>query len=412
MKTMIATATALEGKEDILASLIDDLANKVRKEPGNIDFVVFRDKAKLSTFRMLEKYISDDAFSEHLNSEHVIGFNNALKNIVEGGASSVLQLETMSAPHFAHQHTRGIDHVGLCVPDLNAATTFFTQAFGASVVYDVQSPHEPAMAGKEVEQQLGIPSGARIVHMRLLRIGDSATIEMFQFEDTKQREAIALNDFGLNHLALYVDDIKAAANNFEAAGGELLSAIHPLSGVEGSENNAGVYGKAPWGTYIELITTPDGIDYSPEAKVARWKPSPSNCLSPVSHGIHRQEASELLTEQGVVKMTMFLKRKKGMSHEDFVEHHIKKHGPLFRQIPGVQDHVLRYIQTHPIDVRDVDSDNAKFDGTAELWFRSQSSLNKIMDSSFYRDVVFEDEKTFIDHENTLIQLGNQVNIIS
>ena len=53
MKTMIATATALEGKEDVLASLIDELANNVRKEPGNIDFSVFHDKAEPSTFRML-----------------------------------------------------------------------------------------------------------------------------------------------------------------------------------------------------------------------------------------------------------------------------------------------------------------------------------------------------------------------
>ena len=162
-----------------------------------------------------------------------------------------------------------------------------------------------------------------------------------------------------------------------------------------------------------LITTPDGIDYSPESQITRWKPSPSNSAPFVEqNNSHSQEASELLTQKGVIKMTMFLTRKKGMSHQDFVAHHIEKHGPLFRQIPGVQEHVLRYIQTHPVEVEGIDSDNKEFDGTAELWFKSQAALKQVMDSSFYKEVVFEDEKTFLDHDNTIIQLGGQVNIIS
>lgn len=38
----------------------------------------------------------------------------------------------------------------------------------------------------------------------------------------------------------------------------------------------------------------------------------------------------------MIKMTMFLKRKAGMSHEDFVKHHIEVHGPKFRSIPEAQ----------------------------------------------------------------------------
>jgi hypothetical protein len=51
----------------------------------------------------------------------------------------------------------------------------------------------------------------------------------------------------------------------------------------------------------------------------------------------------------MIKMTMFLKRKAGLSWEAFIDHHIKKHGPLFRSIPEASEHVLRYIQTHPLE---------------------------------------------------------------
>ena len=40
----------------------------------------------------------------------------------------------------------------------------------------------------------------------------------------------------------------------------------------------------------------------------------------------------------MIKMTMFLKRKAGMSHEDFVKHHIEVHGPKFRSIPEAEAH--------------------------------------------------------------------------
>ncbi|MFC3352409.1 EthD domain-containing protein [Sphingobacterium zeae] len=45
---------------------------------------------------------------------------------------------------------------------------------------------------------------------------------------------------------------------------------------------------------------------------------------------------------------MLLKRNPALTHEAFVKHHIEKHGPLFKQIPEAAEHVIRYLQTHPI----------------------------------------------------------------
>ncbi|PTQ10178.1 glyoxalase [Sphingomonas oleivorans] len=167
---------------------------------------------------------------------------------------------------------RAIDHVGLTVPDIEAATRFLAQAFDGRPVYDVQPIGQPPMAGAETERQLGLPKGAKIIHMRLIRIGDGPSIELFQFADAPQSSPAALPDFGFQHVALYVDDIDAAANRFEAAGGTLLSPPHPLGGVEDQGRNRGVYGRAPWGSLFELISYPDGIAYP--GGTTRWTPAP------------------------------------------------------------------------------------------------------------------------------------------
>lgn len=164
---------------------------------------------------------------------------------------------------------RGLDHIGITVPNVNDASDFLVKAFDAKVLYDVQPEDKKPMAGQETEQQLGIPKGAKIVHMRLVQIGEGPTIELFQFQNVEQNNAVGLNDFGIQHFCLYCDDIESCAKQFVAAGGTLLSEIHRLAGVEEGNNNKGVYGKTPWGSLVELITYPNGLK---DRKLHRWTP--------------------------------------------------------------------------------------------------------------------------------------------
>lgn len=114
----------------------------------------------------------------------------------------------------------------------------------------------------------------------------------------------------------------------------------------------------------------------------------------------------------MIKMTMMLKRNPKLTHEEFVKHHIEKHGQLFKQIPEAKKHCVRYIQTHPIKQETDVGDVGNFDGTAELWFDNLEGLENTLNSQFYKDKVFPDEKKFLDHENTFVTIGNQVEIIS
>ncbi|TPW26277.1 EthD domain-containing protein [Pararhizobium mangrovi] len=113
----------------------------------------------------------------------------------------------------------------------------------------------------------------------------------------------------------------------------------------------------------------------------------------------------------MIKMTMFLKRNPEISHDEFVRHHIEDHGPLFRSIPEADDHVLRYIQTHPVEPPKGTIAQADYDGTAEIWFDSREGMRAVLTSQTYQDEVFPDEKTFLDHETTLILVGEQTEII-
>ncbi len=273
--TVMSRLTAQLGCEVELSSRIADLAAAVRKEAGNETFEVFTHAGAVGEWTMIETYRDRTAFETHLGKEHTKAFNMALGKLARGATSDVTELTRACLPEDSAAGIRGIDHVGITVPDIDAAADFLSAAFGAVALYDVQPAGAEPMQGPDVEHQLGLPQGARIEHMRLMRIGSSASLEMFRIANADQRSPADLVDYGLQHIAIYVDDMAAAAQRFRDAGGTLLSAPHPLGGVEDGENNSGVYGRAPWGMLIELISTPDGIDYSTQCVLPRWKPAPT-----------------------------------------------------------------------------------------------------------------------------------------
>jgi catechol 2,3-dioxygenase-like lactoylglutathione lyase family enzyme len=166
---------------------------------------------------------------------------------------------------------RGIDHVGWTVPDLEAATQFLEQAFGAQVIYDSHPKTSPPLAGACMEQQLGLPPGGQVIQIRLLRLANGASIELFEVARAQQQSPATIVDLSFTHIGLYVDDMAAAIERFEAAGGRLLSELHDLKGVEAGPGNEFVYGHTPWGALVELLTYPSGVQH-PDLEVPRWTP--------------------------------------------------------------------------------------------------------------------------------------------
>ncbi|PLS04914.1 glyoxalase [Neobacillus cucumis] len=168
---------------------------------------------------------------------------------------------------------RGIDHIGLTVPNIDEATEFFKKVFNARICYDVHTPEMPPQCGISAKRNVNLPEGESIDHIRLLRIGNTPCIELFHIKSKNQFVIDTIVNFGLTHLAFYTDNIELTAKKFVEAGGTLCSEPHLLpSEIEGGAKNYWVYGQAPWGSLIELISYSSGIDYPENSEVDRWTP--------------------------------------------------------------------------------------------------------------------------------------------
>ncbi|KHJ69710.1 glyoxalase [Pantoea rodasii] len=170
--------------------------------------------------------------------------------------------------------SRGINHVGLTVPDLQKATDFLQKALDARFVYDGLTDNDDPRKGADTEKQLGLSSGSMIIKQRLLRIGNGPNLELFEIKSERQEQPVRLQDIGWNHISLYVDDINYAIERVKAAGGRFLSEIHGNSRHEDTENNASVYFQTPWGSLIELQSIPNGYYYPDDSEAETWIPAP------------------------------------------------------------------------------------------------------------------------------------------
>lgn len=101
----------------------------------------------------------------------------------------------------------------------------------------------------------------------------------------------------------------------------------------------------------------------------------------------------------VVKLVYALKRKPGMSREDFHTYWRKIHGPLVAERKEVLE-ILQYHQLHTFN----DGSGAQmpgnkdFDGVAELWWESYERFMEIAQSEAGAKALLElreDEKQFI-----------------
>ena len=114
--------------------------------------------------------------------------------------------------------SRGIKHIGLTVPDIEEATEFFKKGLDGKIAYDSQRKDEKPRSGKDVEKILGMSKGAQIVHKRMMVFGNGPNIEMFEFQNAKQRKPEALQDNSYSHISVNVDAFDVRVRK-EGAGG-------------------------------------------------------------------------------------------------------------------------------------------------------------------------------------------------
>jgi catechol 2,3-dioxygenase-like lactoylglutathione lyase family enzyme len=146
---------------------------------------------------------------------------------------------------------RHVDHVGLTVPDLEEAVTFFVEVLGAKELY--RSTRGPD-AGF-IPENFEMPADASLT-LAMLRMPPNLNIEVFEWRGTGLREDRPRHgDAGGHHLAFVVDDVDVAVAHLERVPGvRILGGVKQVGGDSPRvAGNRWTYLVAPWGLMIELV---------------------------------------------------------------------------------------------------------------------------------------------------------------
>jgi catechol 2,3-dioxygenase-like lactoylglutathione lyase family enzyme len=163
---------------------------------------------------------------------------------------------------------RGHDHTGITVPDVKAATAFFTDVIGCKHAMSFGPFSDDK--GTFMQDVVNVHPRANIDEISMVRCGYGSNIELFQYEAPDQAKSLPKNsDIGGHHIALYVDDIGAAAAYLKSKGVRTLQGPIPIS--EGPAAGQSIlYFFTPWGLQMELISYPKGMAYEKSATTLLW----------------------------------------------------------------------------------------------------------------------------------------------
>ncbi len=134
-------------------------------------------------------------------------------------------------------HVLGVDHVGIAVPDLDAAIDFYTGLLGGTL------EHREHNASQQVDEAMILfGGGAAAARIQLIApSGPESTIATF----------LERSGPGLQQLAVRVPDVRAAAAALRSRGLRVLYE-EPRAGTDGSSINF-VHPKDCGGVLLELV---------------------------------------------------------------------------------------------------------------------------------------------------------------
>ncbi len=139
-------------------------------------------------------------------------------------------------------------HTNIVSKDWKSLSNFYIKTFDCRIRPPVRD-----LSGDWLEKGTGI-ANARLkgVHLIMPGYGDNGpTLEIFQYDEIENQEAIRPNKRGFGHIAFEVDDIEAVLEDLVRNGGQRFGEIG-INTIEGAGKIAFVYARDPEGNLIEL----------------------------------------------------------------------------------------------------------------------------------------------------------------
>ncbi len=112
--------------------------------------------------------------------------------------------------------TTAFNHVGQCVADLTRSRRFYEEVFGFTCERTLEPPDDPSATLLQIEP----PIGMRVAYLRR----DGLILELLQFDRAGNPpfRPRVMNEPGLTHLSLSVEDLDEVAARVAAFGGQVV----------------------------------------------------------------------------------------------------------------------------------------------------------------------------------------------
>jgi catechol 2,3-dioxygenase-like lactoylglutathione lyase family enzyme len=154
-----------------------------------------------------------------------------------------------------------LDHVGLTVPDIDAAVDFYTRAFDARELFRM-GPFDAAELPRSAdgrdwtETHVNVPDAR--VRFSVLELASGLRLELFAYERPAdvRSEAPRNCDVGGHHIGLHVEDLEVAMDVLRGRGVTVLEPIVIDEGPMAGTRSA--YVVDPWGNHLELVAYATG----------------------------------------------------------------------------------------------------------------------------------------------------------
>ena len=131
------------------------------------------------------------------------------------------------------------NHIGHCVADLARARRFYEEALG------FQHDRDLEVDGEMPARLLRLPTPLKLQAVYLVREGFTLELLHYPQPGTAAARDRVMNEPGLTHISLSVDDMPATLAQVRALGGQVL---------EDTDLGGAVFIKDPDGQLIELLT--------------------------------------------------------------------------------------------------------------------------------------------------------------